>query len=90
VLKAAMAAAGEPGGDAFKAIHQRHLEEGIRDVLAGKRVMRQSLFDRDESPAVARDVLQALDQRLQPGAALVLPLSILALVIAVIALVVAL
>ena len=90
VLKAAMAAAGEPGGDAFKVIHQRHLDEGIRDVLAGKRVMRQSLFDRDEPPAGARDVLQALDQRLQPGAALVLPFSVLALAIAVVALVVAL
>ena len=45
VLKAAMAAASEPGGDASKAIHQRHLEAGIRDVLAGKRVMRQSLVD---------------------------------------------
>jgi SpoVK/Ycf46/Vps4 family AAA+-type ATPase len=45
VLKAALAAAGEQGRDAMKAIHQRHLDEGIRDVLAGKRVMRQSLFD---------------------------------------------
>ena len=33
VLKAAMAAASEPGGDALKAIHHRHLDEGIRDVL---------------------------------------------------------
>ena len=44
VLKAAMAAACEPGGDALKAIHHRHLEAGIQDVLAGKRVMQQSLF----------------------------------------------
>jgi SpoVK/Ycf46/Vps4 family AAA+-type ATPase len=44
VLKAAMAAACEPGGDALKAIHHRHLEAGIQDVLAGKRVMEQSLF----------------------------------------------
>src|SRR3954471_15965661 len=42
VLKGALAAAGEPGVDAQKMIHQRHLEEGIRDVLAAKRVMRQS------------------------------------------------
>jgi SpoVK/Ycf46/Vps4 family AAA+-type ATPase len=47
VLKAALAAASEPGGDGSKAIHQRHLDEGIRDVIAGKRVMRQSLFDAD-------------------------------------------
>jgi SpoVK/Ycf46/Vps4 family AAA+-type ATPase len=44
VLKAALAAAEEPGHDAGKAIHQSHLEQGIRDVLAGKRVMQQSLF----------------------------------------------
>src|SRR5678815_4523312 len=37
VLKAAMAAASEPGSDAHKAIRQRHLEDGMRDVLAGKK-----------------------------------------------------
>jgi SpoVK/Ycf46/Vps4 family AAA+-type ATPase len=45
VLKAALGAASEPIRDTHKLIHQRHLEEGIRDVMAGKRVMRQSLFD---------------------------------------------
>jgi SpoVK/Ycf46/Vps4 family AAA+-type ATPase len=44
VLKAALAAAAEPGQDAQKAIHQRHFEEGIRDVMAAKKVMKQSLF----------------------------------------------
>ena len=44
VLKAALAAAAEPGRDSSKAIHQRHLDEGIREVVAGKRVMHQSLF----------------------------------------------
>jgi SpoVK/Ycf46/Vps4 family AAA+-type ATPase len=43
VLKAAMMAAGEPGPDADKAIHQRHFEEGMREVIAGRRVMRQTL-----------------------------------------------
>src|SRR5688500_99754 len=43
VLKAAMAAAAEPGPDSAKTIHQRHFEHGIRDVIAGRRVMRQSL-----------------------------------------------
>jgi AAA+ superfamily predicted ATPase len=51
VLKAALAAAAEPGRDALKMIHQRHLEDGIRDVLVGKRVMQQSLFD--DGPAEA-------------------------------------
>ena len=44
VLKAALAAAAEPGPDSTKHIHQRHLEAGIEDVIAGKQVMRQSLF----------------------------------------------
>jgi SpoVK/Ycf46/Vps4 family AAA+-type ATPase len=51
VLKAALAAAAEPGRDGSKAIHQRHLEEGIRDVLAGKRVMQQSLFETERNVA---------------------------------------
>ncbi len=50
VLKAALAAAGEPGGKLTKLIHQRHLDEGIRDVIAGKRVMKQSLFDTADAP----------------------------------------
>ena len=45
VLKAALAAAGEPVQDTHKLIHQRHLDDGIRDVIAGRRVMKQSLFD---------------------------------------------
>ena len=48
VLKAALAAAAEPGRDSAKGIHQRHLEAGIEDVIAAKRVMRQSLFDGEE------------------------------------------
>jgi SpoVK/Ycf46/Vps4 family AAA+-type ATPase len=45
VLKAALSAASAPGPDAAKRIHQRDLEAGIEDVLAGKRVMQQSLFN---------------------------------------------
>ena len=45
VLKAALAAAGEPGSDMLKAIHQRHFEEGVREVLAAKKVMKQSLLE---------------------------------------------
>ena len=52
VLKAALAAAAEPGRDLSKAIHHRHLEEGILDVIASKRVMRQSLFDAEENVAI--------------------------------------
>jgi SpoVK/Ycf46/Vps4 family AAA+-type ATPase len=44
VLKAALAAAARPGPDSSKRITQRDLEAGIESVLAGKQVMRQSLF----------------------------------------------
>jgi SpoVK/Ycf46/Vps4 family AAA+-type ATPase len=51
VLKAALAAAAEPGRDAAKMIHQRHFQEAMRDVIVGKKAMRQSLFD--ETPVLA-------------------------------------
>src|SRR5689334_5720447 len=44
VLKAALAAAAEPGPDAAKRIHQRQFEAAMEEVVAAKRVMRQSLF----------------------------------------------
>ena len=44
VLKAALAAAAEPIPNSSKKIHQRHFEAGIEEVLAGKRVMQQSIF----------------------------------------------
>ena len=53
VLKAALAAAAEPGPDSSKVIEQRHLHEGIREVMAARRVMRQSLFD--GADALSRD-----------------------------------
>jgi SpoVK/Ycf46/Vps4 family AAA+-type ATPase len=77
VLKAAMAAASEPGGDALKAIHQRHLEAGIRDVLTGKRVMQQSLFHTEKRTRL-------------PGTALATLIGLTALLVALAALVIAL
>jgi hypothetical protein len=86
VLKAAMTAALEPGDAAGRMIHHHHLDEGIRDVLAGKRVMQQSLFvaDRLDPLAILGHVRQALDR------SLALPVSIAALVIATVALLAAL
>jgi SpoVK/Ycf46/Vps4 family AAA+-type ATPase len=52
VLKAALTAAARPGPNAAKRIHQRDLEAGIESVLAGKQVMRQSLFGDSNTPAV--------------------------------------
>src|SRR6185503_14141016 len=77
VLKAAMAAASESGGDASKVIHHRHLEAGIQDVIAGKRVMQQSLFHTETRTGL-------------PGTALAMRIGITALVIALVALAVAL
>jgi SpoVK/Ycf46/Vps4 family AAA+-type ATPase len=77
VLKAAMAAASESGGDALKVIHQRHLEAGIQDVLAGKRVMQQSLFHPETRIR-------------RPDTALATLLGVIALLVALAALIVAL
>lgn len=92
VLKAALTAAAEPGVDAAKRIHQRHLEAGIEDVIAGKRVMRQSLFAASDAAALtdpAAAVAPALAQsmRLMTYA---LAAAGAALVVAIVALVVAL
>ena len=51
VLKAALAAAAAPTHDTLKLIHHRHFDEGIREVIAGRKVMKQSLFDGDASRA---------------------------------------
>ena len=77
VLKAAMAAASQPGGDALKAINHRHLKAGIQDVLAGKRVMQQSLFETANRPTL-------------PGVALATFIGSAALLVALVALLVAL
>jgi SpoVK/Ycf46/Vps4 family AAA+-type ATPase len=86
VLKAALAAAAEPGPDSAKRIHQRHFEAGIEDVIAGKRVMRQSLFS-DQPPMLPEGTLVAgaLASRASPlvafalaGAALLMAVAALA------------
>jgi SpoVK/Ycf46/Vps4 family AAA+-type ATPase len=88
VLKAAMAAASESGRDALKAIHQRHLEDGIREVAAAKRVMRQSLFV-SESHAPQNNPI-GVGRMLQAGFWAPLAISILAVLLAIVALAVAL
>ena len=91
VLKAAMGAAAEPGADGLKVIHQRHFEEGIREVLAAKRVMKQSLME-DTSPAT--EIVSELKRGQHQLSALTLPAvmmtSVSALVLALVALALAL
>jgi SpoVK/Ycf46/Vps4 family AAA+-type ATPase len=91
VLKAAMAAAVEPAPDAQKVIHQRHLEEGIREVLAGKRVMTQSLLtSAPVDTALAGQIVGLSAQAMSTPVVLALVGSGSALVVAVIALLVTL
>jgi SpoVK/Ycf46/Vps4 family AAA+-type ATPase len=88
VLKAAMAAAAEPGRDAFKMIYQRHLEDGIDDVIAAKRIMRQTLFAPHATSASEHRVMQAV-RFLHTGSWLPLAISTLAALLAAVALIVA-
>ena len=90
VLKAAMAAAGETGGDAFKAIHHRHLEDGIREVMGAKHVMRQSLFTPPPSPEVQLEEAIRAVPAFQALRWLPIVLGGVALLLAAIALIVAL
>ena len=92
VLKAAMAAASEPGTDSLKQLSQRHLEDGVRDVLAGKRVMNQTLTRPSHArlpPDDPSEVFRMLQTQLQHGHILAAVLATLAVLIAVLALVVA-
>ncbi|HEY3268904.1 MAG TPA: ATP-binding protein [Armatimonadota bacterium] len=49
VLKAAQMAAGEEGPDADKRIHHRHFVMAAEEVIEGRRVMQQTLFEEDGS-----------------------------------------
>jgi SpoVK/Ycf46/Vps4 family AAA+-type ATPase len=88
VLKAALAAAAEPGSDAAKAIHQRHLEEGIASVVAARRVMSQSLFTRD-TPASELRLADAGEAAMRRSLTLFAALASFALLLAVVAILIA-
>ena len=95
VLKAALAAAVEPGPHGAKRIHQGHLEDGIREVLAARKIMRQTIhaespigsLDAEHAPAIA----QRLESLLTSRAELLSPalIALAALLVATAALVVA-
>src|SRR5215831_11302108 len=44
VIKAAAAAAAEPGSELGKSIYQRHFESAMEEVISAKAIMQQSLF----------------------------------------------
>jgi SpoVK/Ycf46/Vps4 family AAA+-type ATPase len=87
VLKAAAAAAIEPSNGGPLAIRQGHLEIGAQDVIAGKRVMQQSLFSTDLVP-LANVPVPALPTL--PGVVWAVPLSVVAVILALAALIAAL
>ena len=89
VLKAAAAAATEPSNGGPLAIRQVHLEVGAQDVIAGKRVMQQSLF----VTAAGTDLVPAVPPAtplIVTGGVWAVTLSVVALVAALAALIVAL
>jgi len=88
VLKAALAAAARPGPDSSKRIHQRDLEAGIESVLAGKQVMRQSLFT-DAADATREQMLLSDASGNRRLAAYAIALGAVAFLVALAALVIA-
>jgi SpoVK/Ycf46/Vps4 family AAA+-type ATPase len=75
VIKAAVAAAAEPGMDVGKQISQRHFEAAVEEVIAAHKVMRQSVFN--DPPSVASDPMsnrQHLEMRWR--AAIVIALAL--------------
>jgi SpoVK/Ycf46/Vps4 family AAA+-type ATPase len=89
VLKAALAAAAEPIPDTSKRIHQHHFEAGMQEVMASKRVMRQSLFADQAVVAPEADVISPA-MPAQASVLLAYGLPGAAVLIALVALVVAL
>lgn len=74
VIKAASAAAAEPGAEVGRKIHQHHFERAAEDVIAGKAVMQQSLFAEDPPPA--RTLAQMVPMLLAGSALIVALLSL--------------
>jgi len=86
VIKAAAAAAAEPGPDLGKRISQRHFECATEEVLSAKSIMQQSLFA--ENGVAAPDpvnVLRAVEARWRTGMLVALGLAATALVVALVA-----
>ena len=62
VLKAALAAADEPGPDKSKRIRQEHFERAMQDVIDARRVLQQSVLDDGNAPEA---VFARVEQRQQ-------------------------
>ena len=86
VIKAAAAAAAEPGADIGKQINQSHLDSGARDVLAAKNVMQQSLFEETAAAGSPVTLWQTMEARWRAVMVITLALSGTAFVAALVAL----
>jgi SpoVK/Ycf46/Vps4 family AAA+-type ATPase len=86
VIKAAAAAAAEPGPEQGKVIAQRHFDSAAQDVLKAKNVMQQSLFtDADVSPGTPVGVWQTVEAQWRTAMLVTLGLAGGAFVIALVA-----
>jgi SpoVK/Ycf46/Vps4 family AAA+-type ATPase len=91
VIKAAAAAAAEPGADSGKRIQQRHFERAIEEVMAAKSIMQQSLFGdvpRADDPMAM--LLRTMEARWRSASLMALTLAGAALIAALTALAVVL
>jgi SpoVK/Ycf46/Vps4 family AAA+-type ATPase len=77
VIKAAAAAAAEPGRDTGKRIHQRHFLEAAESVIGGRSVMQQSLM----TAAPAQEIIVKDNHAALLVAAAALVVAIIALVV---------
>ena len=85
VLKAAAAAAAEPGPDAAKRIHQRHFETAMEEVVAARAVMQQTIYGAEGASRDERiiEALQAAEARWRATALVATALGGAALLVAV-------
>jgi SpoVK/Ycf46/Vps4 family AAA+-type ATPase len=87
VIKAAAAAAAEPGPDLGKHITQSHFEAAAKEVLAAKGIMQQSLFTDDRvEPANSVTQLQTAETRWRGVIMVTFALAGMAFVTAIVAL----
>jgi SpoVK/Ycf46/Vps4 family AAA+-type ATPase len=87
VIKAAAAAAAEPGPDLGKHITQAHFEAAAQDVLSAKSIMQQSLFaDENGAAAAPVNLWQTVEKRWRTVVLVTLVLAGMALVTAIVAL----
>jgi ATP-dependent Zn protease len=81
VIKAAAAAAAEPGPDSSKRIAQRHFEAAMEEVMAARSIMQQSVFKEVQLTLP----MQPADARVWIAALVALALATVAIAVSVVA-----